>query len=70
MKMNLLITLCIIHTFITVHSQDNVLNSTKLKEFVFANAPKEWFKYITKYLEIDTKQETSKSQGNIYFSEN
>ena len=47
MKRNLLIFLCMVNTFITVYSQDNVLNSTKLKEFVFSNAPKEWFRYIT-----------------------
>ena len=51
MKKNLVITVCIIYTFIKVYLQDNVLNSTKLKQYVFANAPKEWFKYITKYLQ-------------------
>ena len=51
MKKNLVITVCIMYTFIKVNSQDNVLNSTKLKQYVFANAPKEWFKYITKYLQ-------------------
>ena len=51
MKSNHLITACIIHIFITVYSQDNVINSTMLKQHVFANAPKEWFKYITKYLQ-------------------
>ena len=51
MKTNLVITVCIIYTFIKVYLQDNVLNSTKLKQYVFANAPKEWFKYITKYLQ-------------------
>ena len=52
MKKNLLVTVCIIHTFIKVSLQDNVLNSTKLKQYVFANAPKEWFKYVTKYLQV------------------
>ena len=53
MKMNPLITLCIIQTFvIKVHSETNVLNSTMLKHYVFVNAPKEWFRYITKYLEL------------------
>ena len=51
MKKNLVITVCIIYTFIKVYSQDNVFNSTMLKQYVFANAPKEWFKYITKYLQ-------------------
>ena len=52
MKKNLVITVCIIYTFIKVCLQDNVLNSTKLKQYVFANAPKEWFKYVTKYLQV------------------
>ena len=51
MKRNLLLTVYIVHTFIIVYSQDNVINSTLLKQYVYANAPKEWFKYITKYLQ-------------------
>ena len=52
MKRNLLITVCIVHTFIKVHSEENVLNSAMLKQYVFVNAPKEWFKYVTKYLQV------------------
>ena len=52
MKWNLLITVVIIHTLLKVSSQDNVLNSTMLKQYVFVNAPKEWFKYVIKYLQV------------------
>ena len=52
MKWNLLITVCIAQAFIKLYSQENVLNSTMLKQYVFVNAPKEWFKYIIKFLEI------------------
>ena len=53
MKRNLLITVCIVYTFIKVYSEENVLNSAVLKQYVFANAPKEWYKYITKHLHIN-----------------
>ena len=60
MKRNL-ITMCIFYTFVEVFSQDNVLNCTMLKQYVFINAPKEWFKYITKLLKI----KLSKRQQNL-----
>ena len=52
MKRNLLFTVFIIHTFIKLSSQENVLNCTMLKQYVFVNAPKEWFKYVAKYLQV------------------
>ena len=52
MEKNLLITAVLFITFIKVCSEENVLNSAMLKQYVFVNAPKEWFKYITKYLQI------------------
>ena len=61
MKRNLLITLCILNIVTKVCSKDNVLNSAMLKQYVFVNAPKEWFRYITKYLELTL----SKSHPNI-----
>ena len=52
MKRNLLFTVFIIHSFIKLSSQENVLNCTMLKQYVFVNAPKEWFKYVAKYLQV------------------
>ena len=67
MKWNLLITLIIIHTLLKVSSQDNVLNSTLLKQYVFANAPKEWLKYVTKYLQIKvSKRHLNLKEINIF----
>ena len=67
MKRKLLITVCIVHTFIKVYSQENVLNSTKLKQFVFPNAPKEWFNYITKYLQLKlTKRHLNLKEITIF----
>ena len=53
MKRNLLISVCIVHTFIKVHSEETVLNSAMLKQYVFANATKERYKYIAKHLQIN-----------------
>ena len=70
MKRKLLITVCIVHTFIKVYSQENVLNSTKLKQFVFANAPKEWFKYVTKYLQVKLSRRHLNLEEKYFFLKN
>ena len=70
MKKNLLVTVCIIHTFIKVSLQDNVLNSTKLKLYVFANAPKEWFKYVTKYLQVKLSRRHLNLKETYFFLKN
>ena len=70
MKWNLLITLCIIHTFTKVYSEENVLSSTKLKQYVFANAPKEWFKYITKYLQVKLSRRYLNLEETYFFLKN
>ena len=62
MKKNWLIILYIIHTLIKFNLAENVLNSTMLKQYVYVNRPpKEWFKYIAKYLQI----EVYKRQQNL-----
>ena len=67
---NLLITVCIFHSFVKVSSQDSVLNSTKLKQYVFANAPKEWFKYITKYLQVKLSRIHLNLEETYFFLKN
>ena len=52
MEKNLLIPAITFMSFIKVYSEDNALNSAMLKQHVFVNAPKEWFKYITKHLQM------------------
>ena len=53
MNTNLPIIVCIVFLLGVYSSQGSVLNSTMMKQYVFVNASKEWFKFITKSLEIN-----------------
>ena len=70
MKRNLLITAIIIHIFNIVHSEENVLNSAMLKQYVFVNSPKEWFKYITKHIQIILIRRHLNLKGTYLFLKN
>ena len=46
------ISICFFNILILLHAHENILNTTMLKRYAFVNAPKEWFRYITKYLQM------------------
>ena len=52
MKSTFFNTLCFLNISIAFCIQENVLNSTLLKKYAFVNAPKEWHRYLIKYLEM------------------
>ena len=51
MKNTVFFTLCFLNVLISFCMQETVLNSTMLKKYAFVNVPKEWHRYITKYVQ-------------------
>ena len=56
MKSTLFNSMWLFNILIGLYALENVLYTTMLKRHAFINAPKEWFRYISKYLQVKLRK--------------